>query len=113
MRKTFLTIFLFAIVDLFNCTAVYRYDEADKKQLIEADLEQGNTARQQNTAFQTSFLTKRFRKRNNRQQRIPNFRIKMNSKSIQRYQKVLAAFHKRLDRRRRVAHKRRSTEPKN
>ena len=77
-----------------DCSAVHRYDESDTKQQIEIGLDRSardliGYNRQRNTAFETRL--KLFGKRNNRQQRISDFGIKLNAKTIKRYHKLLAA----------------------
>ena len=99
MRKGFLTICLFGITGLTcNCSVVHRHGESDTEQSDEIDLERSardliGYNRQRNTAFQTRL--KLFGKRNNRQQRISDLGIKMDEKTLKRYQKLLAAYHKR------------------
>ena len=103
MRKRFLTICLFEIAGLAcNCSALqsaaHRYDESDTKQPIEIGLERSardliGYNRQRNTGLQTRL--KLFGKSKNRQQRISDFGIKLDAKTIKRYHKLLAAYHKR------------------
>ena len=84
MRKEFLTICLFGITGLTcNCSVVHRHGESDTKQQDEVDLDRSardliGYNRQRNTAFQTRI--KLFGKRNNRQQRISDFGIKLNAR---------------------------------
>ena len=98
MRNRFLTICLFGITGLTcNFSVVHRHDEADTKQPIEIALDRSardliGYNRQRNTVFQTRL--KLFEKRKNRQKIISEFGIKIDVKTLKRYQKRLAAYHK-------------------
>ena len=99
MKNGFLTICLFGITGLTcNCSVVHRHSESDTKQPDEIDLDRSardliGFNRQRNTAFQTRL--KLFEKKKNRQQKISDFGIKLDPKTIKRYHKLLAAYHKR------------------
>ena len=99
MKNGFLTICLFGITGLTcNCSVVHRQNESDTKQPDEIDLDRSardliGFNRQRNTAFQTRL--KLFEKKKNRQQKISDFGIKLDAKTIKRFQKLLAAYHKR------------------